>query len=44
MMLGPESAHLQPTVEHGVGATITVQGLLALQFNSVLRIETEEVY
>lgn len=36
-------AHLKPTVQHGVGAAITVQRLLLHQLYCVLGIEPEEV-
>lgn len=36
-------AHLEPTVEHGVGAFIGAQRLLLLQLYRVLGVEPEEV-
>lgn len=36
-------AHLKPTVQHGVGAVMSAQGLLLLQLYGVLSVEPEEV-
>lgn len=36
--------HLQAAVQHGVGASIGVEGLLSLQLDSMFGIKPKEVY